>query len=106
MTLRWRAYYADGRTFASTVPWSALPPFGCVGVVEFLTPPYRRIHDGHDWIWLLGGEFHSVTSHPEWDEWAEPPEDVDPVLVKRGAGMEDEAWAKIQRRMFEDREWP
>lgn len=105
--LGWRAYHADGRTFASNEwLWSAIPSFDIPGVVEFLEPPYRRIHDGYDWIWLLDGEFYSVTNHPEWGEWAKRPESIDPSILKRGVGMEDDAWKLMQRRMFEDRTWP
>lgn len=100
----WRAYYADGRTFASNeVLWLHLPPTGLVGVVVFLEPPYRRIIDGHDWIWLEDGEFHTVMTHPEWGKWAERP---DAPYVKQGAGMDDQAWEAMQQRMFEDRIWP
>lgn len=102
----WRAYHFDGRTFASSdVAWPAVPD-GIVGVVEFLEPPYRRIHDGHDWIWMEGGEFRTVTTHQEWGAWADSPEVACASCLKRGAGMGDDAWEAMQRRMFEDRTWP
>lgn len=107
MPCGWRAYYSDGSTFASSdVAWAALPPDGLPGVVEFKEPPYRVLHDGYDWIWLEGGEFRTVTTHEKWGQWADPPEGVDPALVKRGAGMEDGPWQALQRRMLEDRDWP
>lgn len=107
MTYGWRAYYADGRTFGSgDVEWSALPPTGLVGVVVFLDPPYRRIIDGFDWIYMADGELHTVMTHDTWGEWADRPDVPCDSCVKQGAGMDDDAWDAIQRRMFNDREWP
>lgn len=105
--LRWRAYYSDGRTFASgDVAWAALPPDGCVGVVVFNEPPYRRILDGYDWVYMLDGKLFTVETNPVWGEWAAKPALRCLSCVKRGEAMEDEAWQAMRRRMFEDRTWP
>lgn len=106
----WRAWHWDGtaRTvYASAeTEWQALPSEGIVGVVEYREPPYRKIWDGHDWVWVADGKLQDVDSHPEWGQWAERPTGVDSLLLKRGASVPDEPWARIQREMLEAREAP
>ena len=91
---------------ASTdVRWQELPD-GIVGVVVYLDPPYRRIVDGHDWIWLADGEFRAKSTHATWGRWKPKPKGVCGACVKRGAAMPDDLWAGAQRAMLEAREAP
>lgn len=78
---------------------------GVVGVVEFRDPPYRKVWDGHDWIWREGGEFRVVDSHPEEGEWMPAP-DVPEDQLKAGEQVPDEDWVAIREAMLNDREWP
>lgn len=103
----WRAFYADGRAYASTrVAWQELPARGLVGVVVYLSHPYRRILDGHDWIYLEDGEFVTVGTHPEWGRWTPKPDGVPADMLKRGAAMPDGAWEEMQKAMMEARTCP
>jgi hypothetical protein len=106
--LGWRAWMYDGTVYPGTTlsEWQQVPKMGVVGVVVYLDPPYRRIIDGYDWIWLEDGEFKTIPTHDEWGKWNDPPtKKCDPCL-KRGAGVEDEAWAEMQREMIEAKEAP
>jgi hypothetical protein len=106
----WRAWHWGGevRTVYSSAEtrWQELPRLGIVGVVEYREPPYRLIWDGHDWIWVEGGAFLIVPTHPEWGQWAEAPTGACNPCLKRGAGVPDGVWIEIQREMMEAREWP
>jgi hypothetical protein len=103
----WRAYYADGARYSSAdTAWQALPGEGLVGVVVYLDEPYRRILDGHDWIWLEDGAFRLVDTHPKWGKWAEKPAVRCASCLKRGAGMDNEAWAAVQAEMMAARVAP
>lgn len=103
--MTWRAYYADGTRYSSAErSWSDLPADGMVGVVVFSEPPYRRIIDGADWIWMEGGEVR--TSGTMWGGWVEPPALECRSCLKRCAALPDDEWKKVQREMTEDRRWP
>lgn len=104
---KWRAYYANGlRLTSADQSWSQIPVAGLVGVVVYLEPPYRRIIDGHDWVWLGSDGFDAVTTHDEWGQWAPAPDGVDVRMLKQGAGMPDEEWAAVQAEMTAAREAP
>lgn len=115
----WRAWYATSRTtwvvYSSAESWEDIPPGdpdvpeGVVGVVEYLSrdvTPYRRIVDGVDWCWLEDGRIRSVETHDEWGKYADPPDGVDPALLKQCAPMDDDAWAEVQAEMLAARESP
>lgn len=116
----WRAWYATSRTTwvvysSAETAWEEIPPGdpdvpeGVVGVVVYLSEtvtPYRRIVDGVDWCWLEDGVVRSVDTHPEWGKYADPPEDVDPAILKRCVAMDDDAWSEVQREMLAAREAP
>lgn len=105
--LGWRAYYSDGRTFASDgVAWAHLPPEGMVGVVVYLEPPYRTLLTGGDWYWMEDGEIRRTKNHPEWGEWADPPEVECAACVKKSGAMSDDAFEALLVEMMEAREWP
>jgi hypothetical protein len=82
-----------------------------VGVVEYAEQewkpghPYRRIIDGGDWFWFDGG-WQRVMTHDEWGQWAPAPEGVPSIRLKRGAPMEDGAWAAVQAEMMAARMAP
>jgi hypothetical protein len=98
---------ADGTTYSSAeCVWTEVPAEGVVGVVVYLDPPYRRIIDGHDWVWMEGGEFRIVGTHDQWGSWAPKPETSCGGCVKRGVGVPDDRWEAIQREMMEARAWP
>jgi hypothetical protein len=104
--MKWRAFYADGSRFSSAeMHWQALPATGLVGVVIYLEPPYRRIIDGHDWVWMEGVELHAVTTHAEWGRWAPKPVACG-SCVKQGAAMDDDAFAAVQAEMLAARTVP
>lgn len=101
----WRAYYADGRRIdSSESSWAKLPPEGVVGVVEFQDPPYRKLHDGGDWIWMEEGEI--LVSGTVWNGWVDPPNVRCQSCIKRGAAIEDEEFEAIQAEMMADKRWP
>jgi hypothetical protein len=106
----WRAWVWDGeqvsRHSSADFRWQELPSEGVVGVVVYLDPPYRRILDGHDWIWMSEGEFDIVPTHPEWGKWADPPMGACRSCLKKGAPVLDDEWARVQAAMLEDRTWP
>lgn len=98
--MSWRAFYADGARYSSAdTEWQSLPATGLVGVVVYMEPPYRRIIDGHDWVWMEAGEFRVVDS-TTWGEWADEPVVACAACLKRGEGMEDVAWAAVQAEML------
>lgn len=102
----WRAYFADGDTFTFTEPsaWEDLPGEGLVGVVEFLTPPYRRIVDGGDWYWMdEAGRVQK--SGTRWGGRVEVPEEARGYVIS-GAGLADDEYEQIAARMDADRDWP
>lgn len=100
----WHAYYADGSRYSSAdASWNDLPEDGLLGVVVFGEPPYRRIVDGADWIWLQDGEIRSVTTAGEWGTWAEPPEVDCASCLKRCVGLPDDEWARVHAEMLADR---
>lgn len=117
MTHGWRAWCATSRTewrvySSSTTPWQATPsgagdgPDGMVGVVAYLEPPYREILTYGDWYWMEDGEIRRVKTHPEWGEWADPP-DVDCTsCVKKSGVLTDDAFEAVLTEMMEAREWP
>lgn len=103
----WRAYDADFSEYPSVeVTWRELPARGLVGVVVYLSHPYRRIIDGHDWMWMEDGEIRVVDSDSEWGQWADPPDGVPAAMLKRGEGMDDDAWEDMRARMMGARSWP
>ena len=106
----WRAWHWDGDLVdvysSSELRWQDLPRRGVVGVVVYLDPPYRRIIQGHDWVWLEDGALLSITTADEWGEWAPAPEVDCAACLKRGAGVPDEPWARIQSEMTGARECP
>jgi hypothetical protein len=109
-TRPWRAWVWDGEAvevYASDdTEWRDVPRLGVVAVVVYLDPPYRRIIDGHDWIWVEDGAFQVVDTDPEWGEWAAPPDRVNEPGCKRGSAVPDDVWAEIQQAAMEAREWP
>lgn len=106
--MRWRAWYDDGSTYASTnTPWRDLPATGMVGAVVYLSTtatPYRQIADGGDWYWLADGR--AQVSGTVWDGYVDPPEGVPAEMLKRSGRLDDDAWAEVQREMLEAREAP
>lgn len=102
----WRAFYADGSEYTSREStWRELPERGLVGVVVYLSHPYRQILDGHDWMWMEDGAIKVRDTHPEWGRWAVRP-DVPDDMLKRGEAMDDDAWEDVRARMMGARSCP
>lgn len=100
----WRAYYPGGFTYDSSDTRPEELPDGILGIVEFLTPPYRKIVDGGDWYWFDGERWQATGS--KWEGTVERPEGVPDERLKRGLGISDDGWSKARARMLDDMDWP
>lgn len=96
----WRAHYGIGDTVDSVETSYGDLPDGLPGVVEFLEPPYRKIVDGGDWLWMEDGRWQATGS--VWGGWVDRPH---PYAI-RGKALADGEWRQLRRQMMNDREWP
>lgn len=84
--------------------WTELPKDGILGVVVYHEKPYRTQVVNGDWFWMEDGR--PTCGETTWDGWVDPPDGVDPQMLKRGVGVSDEEYERVRREMVEDKTWP
>ena len=94
--MRFRAWYSGGRTFdgRDSEAWKALPADGMVWVTVFRETG-RTFYNGGDWYYLDGAELRYVPSRT-WGQDEPRPTDVCLACVKRGVGVPDDEFERIQ----------
>jgi hypothetical protein len=81
--------------------WERMPKKGFLIAIRYNEPPYRDQLKGGDWYWW----WDCVTTHEEWGKWADPPEGIDPKMLKQGEGIPDEEWEPVYAEAMAAKVW-
>lgn len=86
--MKWRAWYADGRTYDSKdMSVELLPREGLAIVVEYLEAPYKNVYHG-EYIWHRAGKWGTALAQFDAEVYGD--------YVFPGVLMPDEAFERMQ----------